>query len=75
MRSAFTSETRLVWSRTVDAAHVGDRVSSQASRASATVRPPLAAGGATVSSAATRCAWRFVPWTVRLTWVGRPRSS
>ena len=46
MRSAFTSDTRLVWSRTVDAAQVGDRVSSQASSASATVRPSLAAGGA-----------------------------
>jgi len=50
-------------------------VSIQASRASATVRPSLGAGGATVSSAAARCASRFVPRTVRLTCCGRPLSS
>ena len=75
MGSFFTNATRLVWSRTVDAAHVGMFISSQASSTSATVIAALRDGGTTVSSAATRCAARLLPCTVRLTWRGVPRSS
>jgi hypothetical protein len=65
--NGFTNVTRLVWSRTVDAAHVGMFISSQASSTSATVSAALRVGGTTVSSAATRCAARLLPYTVRLT--------
>ena len=61
--SRFTSDTRLVWSRNVETAHVGPLTSSHASSASATVRFPSGAGGSTVSDAATFCAARLVPRT------------
>ena len=67
MASRFTDATRLVWSRTVDAAHVGRFVSSHASSASATVCAESDEGGDNVSAAATFCASRLVPRTVLLT--------
>jgi hypothetical protein len=53
-------------SRRLDPVHVGPRSSTQASTASPTVLLPASLLGRTVSSAASRSASRFPPWTVVL---------
>ena len=73
--SRWISAERLVWSRTVSGAQLGALISSHSSRSWPTLRPPALRAGFTVSSAATRCASRLVPWTVRETWVGFPSRS
>ena len=63
------------WSRDVVGVHVASFASTHSASTSATVRPPADERGPASNSAATFCAARLPPRTVRLTCVGFPRLS
>src|SRR5947209_2844394 len=73
--SASIDRARLALSRRDPSAHVASLTSSHEASRSKTVRPAARVGCLASRLLATRIASRFVPRTVRLACVGRPRSS